>query len=65
MTDDEFRQLRATMPWTEHSVAQGRQTLIQIIDRHGREVPLFTVVAFTLRMSRHLAGQPQKENGNA
>jgi hypothetical protein len=61
VTDDEFKRARATMPWTEHNFAQGRQTLIKIVDRNGAEVPLLTMVAFVLRMSAHLAIKEEKD----
>jgi hypothetical protein len=65
VTDDEFKRVRATMPWTEHNFAQGRQTLIKIVDNAGREVPLLTITAFVVHMSALLARVPEKENKDA
>ena len=62
MTDDEFKRLRATMPWTEFSTNTGRQTLIRIIDNSGAEVPLLTLVAFSIKMSQYLTRQKEEKN---
>lgn len=63
MTNDDFLKLKAGMPWTEHSELHGRQTVIRIFDRHGQEVPLLTVVAFTLYITAHLARTKEKNDG--
>lgn len=62
VTDDEFKRVRATMPWSEFNMVQGRQTLIKIVDRHGQEVPLLTVVAFVTHMSALLTRQKEEKN---
>jgi hypothetical protein len=62
VTDDEFKRVRATMPWTEHNFTQGRQTLIKIIDNTGREVPLLTITAFVVHMSALLTRQKEEKD---
>lgn len=55
MTDAQINALRATMPWTERAFSNGRQTLVQVIDNQGREVPLLTLVPFMVAISGKLA----------
>lgn len=55
MTDVELQALRATMPWTEQSLTNGRHTLIRIVDNQGREVPLLTLTRFMVAISGKLA----------
>lgn len=62
MTDQEFKALKATMPWREQNFMRGRYTHIQIIDRHGNEVKLLTLIAFLVYISQKLG---QREAGNA
>jgi len=43
MDKKQYDELRATFPWQEQTFANG---LVQVIDRNGKEVPLFTVLNF-------------------
>lgn len=58
MKADDFQALKATMPWTDHSTIVGRQTRIQIIDKHGQEVPLLTMVEVVKHLTAHIARSP-------
>jgi len=55
MTEAEFKEIKATMPWMERTIATGRGGIIQIIDNQGREVPLFTIVRFLMMITNKLA----------
>lgn len=57
MTDEQFRALKATFPWTEHSVNNGKHTLIKLIDNAGNEVPLLTMTAFITFITARLAAK--------
>lgn len=45
MTEQEYQALRTTFPWNQHlTTARGmRGGLVQMLDRNGNEVPLFTL----------------------
>ena len=49
------------MPWTERVLTRGRQTIIQVIDRNGQEVPLFTMTKFLTYMTAKIAAVPSKQ----
>lgn len=61
MTDQQMQALRATMPWTERTITNGRHTIIQVLDNQGREVPLLTLVPFMTTISRKLAVKEKVE----
>lgn len=65
MTEVEFKEIQATMPWREQIIGTPRGGLIQIIDNQGREVPLFTIVKFLAMITRKLASTAMKENSDA
>lgn len=46
MNDAEFKRIQATFPWTERVIPSGLGGVVQVIDRNGEEVPLFTMTAF-------------------
>jgi hypothetical protein len=66
MNDEQFKAIKATMPWTERSiqVPGSRQIIVQIIDNRGQEVPLFTMTAFLTMITAKLA-RGVTENSNA
>lgn len=55
MNTEEFAALKATMPWTERVLHTPRGGLIQIIDKNGVEVPLFTMTRFLAMITAKLA----------
>lgn len=59
MSDDEFKALKATMPWHERLVSTRQGGVVQIIDNRGAEVPLFTITAFLAMITARLA-QPKE-----
>jgi len=66
MTDAQFKDLQASMPWRQHDyLAPKGQVIIQMIDKFGREVPLLTLVAFMVVITEKLAIKSEKENENA
>lgn len=58
MTEEQFNQLRATMPWREHVTNTQRGAVIQIIDRNNLEVPLFVMTRFLTYITARLT-KPQ------
>jgi len=57
VTEEAFLAAKATFPWTEHVVTNGRHTIIKLIDRNGQEVPLFTMTAFLTMITAKLASK--------
>lgn len=57
MTDADYQAVKATFPWTEHVVADGKRTLVKIIDNAGNEVPIFTMTAFLTMITAKIAGR--------
>lgn len=55
MTNAEYQAAKATFPWTEHVVTQGRHTIIKIVDNAGNEVPLFTMTKFLTMITAKLS----------
>lgn len=57
MTDQEFKEIKSTFPWSTR-VVRGAHIggLVQVVDRHGREVPIFTMTnlleLLTTKMSK-------------
>jgi hypothetical protein len=64
MTDEQYKAAKATMPWTERVIMNGRHIIIQVIDNRGQEVPLFTMTAFLTMITAKLAQAPAKETTN-
>lgn len=58
MTDEQFKQLQATFPWTTRVLPTGAGGLVQMIDRNGQEVPLFAMTD-VLQVLTHKLEKPQ------
>jgi hypothetical protein len=54
MTDEQFKQLQATFPWTHTVRPSGLGGHVQVINRFGQEVPLFDMIAFLEMITRKL-----------
>jgi len=55
MDQAEFEAIQATFPWTERVITTGVGGLVQVIDRNGNEVPLFTMTRFLMMITNKLA----------
>ena len=62
MNPEEFEQLKSTFPWSEQVYANG---LVQVLDRHGREVPIFTMTRFLTMITTKLAKKPEEAQDKA
>lgn len=54
MTDEQFKQLQATFPWSTRIVPTGAGGLVQMIDRNGHEIPLFAMTDLLEVLTRKL-----------
>lgn len=54
MSDEQFKQMQATFPWTTRVVPTGVGGLVQMIDRNGQEVPLFAMTDLLQVLTRKL-----------
>ena len=63
MTDEQFKQIKATMPWSERVYQTPRGGIVQMIDNRGMEVPLFTMTAFLQMITAKLAAQQAQKGG--
>jgi hypothetical protein len=54
MTDEQFKELQATFPWTTRVLPTGAGGLVQMIDRNGQEVPLFAMTDILEMLTRKL-----------
>ncbi|MCL2874810.1 MAG: hypothetical protein FWF12_00650 [Betaproteobacteria bacterium] len=64
MDQAEFEQVKATFPWGERVFQTTHGGIVQVVDRNGREVPLFTMTRFLKMITEKLAakvGDEQKE----
>lgn len=57
----EFDEVRKTFPWTERIVPTVKGGLVQVIDRNGQEVPIFTMTKFLEMITAKLAPQEEAE----
>lgn len=55
MDQAEFDKIKATFPWTERTFQTRSGGIVQVIDRNGQEVPLFTMTAFLKLITNKLA----------
>jgi hypothetical protein len=55
MTQEDYAAIQATFPWTSHKRVTGIGGLIQVIDRYGNEVPIFTLTDFLSVITAKLA----------
>lgn len=64
MDQVEFEKLKATFPWTERTLQTRSGGLVQVIDRNGNEVSLFTMTRFlemiTLKLAPKVGEQQEK-----
>lgn len=65
MDKAEFDALKATFPWTERTIPTKAGGVVQVIDRNGNEVPLFTMTRFLEMITTKLAVKPAEENKEA
>jgi len=69
VNEQEFKALKATMPWTERVFNTNKGGLVQIIDNAGNEVPIFTMTRFlvmiTDKLARGAATEKEPENEKA
>jgi len=65
MNDEEFQAVKATMPWTERMFRTPKGGLVQVIDKNGAEVPMFTMTRFLVMITNKIAAgateQPKAE----
>jgi hypothetical protein len=54
MTDEQFKELQTTFPWTTRVLPTGAGGLVQMIDRNGQEVPLFAMTDILEMLTRKL-----------
>lgn len=54
MSDEEFKKLQATFPWTTQVVPSGIGGLVRMIDRNGQEVPIFAMTDLLQMLTRKL-----------
>lgn len=54
MTEQQFKELQATFPWTTRILPTGAGGLVQMIDRNGQEVPLFAMTDLLQVLTRKL-----------
>ena len=59
MNQNEFLEQAKTFPWTRYV---GRNGLVAMIDKNGREVPLFTVTDTLSYLSRVVKVEIKDEN---
>ncbi len=46
MTEEQFKAIQGTFPWTHVVQPSGLGGIVRVINRHGEEVPIFDMVAF-------------------
>jgi hypothetical protein len=46
MTEEQFKAIQGTFPWTHVIEPSGLGGVIRVLNRHGEEVSLFDMVAF-------------------
>lgn len=54
MSEEDFKKLQATFPWTTRVLPTGAGGLVQMIDRNGQEVPLFAMTDLLQVLTRKL-----------
>jgi len=54
MTEQQFKELQSTFPWTTEVVPAPVGGLVRMIDRHGQEVPLFAMTDLLQVLTRKL-----------
>lgn len=54
MTDEQFKQVQSTFPWTTQVIHTGIGGQVRMIDRNGQEVPLFAMTDFLQFITRHM-----------
>jgi hypothetical protein len=54
MSDEQFKELQSTFPWTTEVTASGIGGLVRMIDRNGQEVPLFAMTDLLQMLTRKL-----------
>jgi hypothetical protein len=57
MNDEQFKQLQSTFPWTTQVIPTNVGGLVQMIDRYGKEVPLFAITDLLQVLTRKLEKQ--------
>lgn len=58
MTDEEFKKLQTTFPWTTQILHSPVAGLVRMIDRNGQEVPLFAMTDVLQLLTRKLEKDP-------
>lgn len=58
MNQAEYIALRATFPWTERVIPTKQGGVVQVLDRNGQEVPLFTITKFLSFITTRLIAAP-------
>lgn len=61
MTDEQFKALRATMPWTERVFKTAKGGIVQVVDKDGNEVPMFQMTRFLVLITAKLASGASKD----
>lgn len=57
MDQAEFDQLKATFPWSNRLLQSNQGGIIQVLDRFGNEVPIFTMVNFLGMITQKLVAK--------
>lgn len=65
MDQAEFEKIKATFPWSERTFQTRSGGIVQVIDRNGQEVPIFTMTAFLEVITRKLAPKEAGEQKEA
>lgn len=66
MKPAEFDEVRKTFPWTERITPTLKGGgWVQVIDRNGNEVPLFTMTNFLTMITTKLASQEPEKTATA
>lgn len=54
MTDDQYKLLKATMPWTQQVFQSPRGGIVQVVNNKGEEVPMFDMTNFLVFITNKL-----------
>lgn len=57
MSDEQYKALKATFPWTTQILPTGAGGLVRMIDRNGQEVSLFAMTDLLQFLTRKLEGE--------
>ncbi len=61
MNEQELKELKATMPWTERVYRTPKGGVVQMVNNRGEEVPLFSMTNFLTHVTAAIARSAVKE----